>query len=132
MADNEQITDAQEEQNQVENPFISNEPVEKEIGGGKFKFRELKGSEHDEMRSRNIKVENEQVVGMDVAAKHEYLLTRSVVDAPDNIELNDTHYSKLGKEDKKKVWDKIRPSLREKVLEAALQVNGLGEEEAKK
>lgn len=104
--------------------FVSEEPISVEVSGRKFKIRELNGEESDNISNQYIKVDGDSGnVLLDVALRNKLILGACVVDAP--YDKDGVEFSKLSKDDKIKILNKLKPGIRSPLLKEIFKVNSV-------
>lgn len=101
-----------------------------DIGGRKFKIREMDGYQQDELNSRSY-VPNEETGKflLNMAKRNEYYLRICVIDAPYNQ--NDKPFKSLKPDAKVAILQKLKPSIRKELIEEIVKLNQMEVETAK-
>lgn len=113
------------------NDFVSEEPVEVDVDGRKFKVRELLGEESDKIANEYVKVDvRNDSAQLDVALRNKLVLEAAVVDAPYTGE-NNKPFKELGKDERVKILNKLKPGIRSALLKKVFEVNSVERDVAK-
>jgi len=113
-----------------EKDFISEEPVEVEVDGKKFKIKELSGVEYDVLSNKYISID--EVSGniiADLAKRNEHYLENCVSDAP--YEKDGVAFKDLKPVQKKELLNKLKPSIRIHLVREIAMLNNIGDDVAK-
>lgn len=100
--------------------FVSNEPVEIEVVGRKFKVKEVSGELYDKMSEKFILIDQDGGINIDIAKRSKELLSL-VVEAPDDYSSNGKKFPELSVEERLEILQKMKPGLRDKLIGA---ING--------
>jgi len=112
-----------------EEDFISGELEEIKIGERTFKIKPLTGKEYDEVIDKNLTIEEGGKMTISLAMRNEEWLKRCVVDAP--YEKDGKPFKQLSPEERVELLQKLKPSIRNKLIKELARINE-GKEEEKK
>ena len=110
-----------------EEDFVSG-PKDFEVEGRKFKIKILSGGDFDNVASEFVFI-TDGILTIDVPKKNEAFLRECVLDAP--YEKNGKPFATLTKEERTEILQKLRPTIRTKLLRAIMVLNEMPEEAKK-
>lgn len=101
-----------------------------DIGGRKFKIREMGGYQRDELNSRSYIPDAETGKWrLDIAKRNECYLRFCVIDAP--YDQKEVPFKSLNIDEKVAILQKLKPEIRKKLIEKIRKLNRMEEETAK-
>ena len=112
-----------------ESDFVGSTPIEIDIGGRKFKIKEMTGTESDKIGSEYITLDADGNLVADHAKRNLAWLGIAVVDAPYKKEGKEFKDLKL--EEKRTLLNKLKPKIRLPLIQAVSDINTIGSDVAK-
>lgn len=107
--------------------FASEEPVEVEIRGTKFKIKELTGKDIDEMAEEYITVDEDNNPVMDIQAKNKAWLSRAVVGATDkegnSITSSGKKFEEMTEKERGELLQGLKVNIRQELLTKVFEIN---------
>lgn len=99
-----------------------------DIGGRKFKIREMNGYQQDELNSRSY-IPDGKIWRLDIAKRNEYFLRICVIDSP--YDQDGVPFKALKPDEKVAILQKLKPGIRKELIKKIRKLNKMEEGTAK-